>query len=38
MRIVNNQKDNYKFDTTIKSKIYMSGTEYESIVGFKKIF
>lgn len=37
MRIVNRQKDNNNFDATIKTKIYMNGTEHESIIGFKKI-
>lgn len=37
MRIVNEQSDNYLLNKTIKSKIYGSGTDKESIVGIKKI-
>ena len=37
MRIVNGQKDNYKLDATIKSKIYKSGTDFQDVVGLKKI-
>ena len=37
MRIVNGQKDNYKLDATIKSKIYKSGTDSQDVVGLKRI-
>jgi hypothetical protein len=37
MRTVNGIKDNFKLDTTIKSKIYKTGTPLENVVGLKKI-
>jgi hypothetical protein len=38
MRNVSGKKDNYKFDLTLISKIYKSGTNLQSSVGLKKIF
>ena len=37
MRMVNGLKDNYRLDAAIKTKIYKSGTDFESIVGLKRI-
>ena len=37
MRMINGLKDNYRFDAAIKTKIYKSGTDFESIVGLKRI-
>jgi len=37
MRVVNGQKDNYKLGASIKSKLYMSGTDFQEVVGLKKI-